>query len=199
MSLCNFRNWEFASMEMEEAEDQPSPDKKVLNVPLQPEFRSCYDTFKACIDFNWPWICRLHVIIQDEDLLTMEEMAPNTVEVAALESVPRHFYKSCKGYGGCGSRAEKEDRQLKARAAAAGRKRGATDRDQQPPRSGGQDQPAADGWLDDVANHEGTGEGHPGDPDGPDDVDDGRGVMAQEQILNMKNSKNQRSFPGMIL
>ena len=109
-----------------------------------------------------------------------------------------------------GSRAEKEDRQLKARAAAAGRKRGATDRDQQPPRSGGQDQPAADGWLDDVANHEGTGEGHPGDPDGPDDVDDGRGVgevdfawttslMAQEQMLNMKNSKNQRSFPGMIL
>ena len=89
MSLCNFRNWEFASLEMEEAEDQPSPDKKVLNVPLQPEFRSCYDTFKACIDFNWPWICRLHVIIQDEDLLTMEEMAPNTVEVAALESVPR--------------------------------------------------------------------------------------------------------------
>ena len=46
------------------------------------------DTFKACIDLNWLWICRLHVIIQDEDLLTIEEMAPNTVEVAALESVP---------------------------------------------------------------------------------------------------------------
>ena len=54
MSFCNFRNWEFASLlHWRWRKLSHFLTKRFLNVPLQPEFRSCCDTFKACIDFNW--------------------------------------------------------------------------------------------------------------------------------------------------
>ena len=99
MSYCNFRSWNFATLELHEAADQPFRDKKVLNVPAQPVFRSCFQTNKELIDFNWPWLCTVHFILQDEEFLTIHGLTPDVVEVSALSSLPtfRVWKARCSG------------------------------------------------------------------------------------------------------
>ena len=88
ISFCNFRTWTFALLELEKAAEQPFPDKIVLRVPDEPQFRTGYRCFKECIDFNWPWKCNLHVIWQDNEPLIRQDRAPEIVEVCAFGAVP---------------------------------------------------------------------------------------------------------------